>query len=68
MEKLHTGRGGAGRGQGRKPLKEGLETVGLTIRMTTEQRSKLQRLGGAPWVRKKIDQAKEPDEPVSQRP
>lgn len=60
--------GGPGRGQGRKPLKDGVPTVGLTIRMTADQRSKLERLGGAPWVRKKIDQAKEPDEPASQRP
>jgi len=30
--------------------------------MTEGQRDKLQLLGGAPWVRKKIDQAKLPKE------
>lgn len=33
----------------------------VSIKMTDEQKEKLARLGGAPWVRKKIDQAKEPD-------
>lgn len=33
----------------------------IAIRMTTGQRDKLGRLGGAPWVRKKIDKAKEPE-------
>ena len=61
MEQTKAARGGAGRGQGRKPLKEGVATVGMTIKMTAEQREKLDRLGGAPWVRKKIDQAKEPE-------
>ena len=28
--------------------------------MSQAQRAKLQRLGGAPWVRQKIDKAKEP--------
>ncbi len=52
-------RGGAGRGQGRKRLKTGEETVPVTIRMAESQKDKLKRLGGAPWVRAKIDQAKE---------
>jgi len=51
--------GGPGRGQGRKPLKTGEETVPVTIRMANSQKDKLKRLGGAPWVRKKIDDAKE---------
>lgn len=46
------------RGQGRKPLVEGLETVPVNIRMTTEQRDKLKALGGPVWVRDKIDRAK----------
>lgn len=54
-------RGGAGRGQGRKPLKQGVETVTFSLRVTEAQREKLARLGGAEWVRKKIDRAKEPD-------
>jgi hypothetical protein len=31
----------------------------VTIKLTQPQRDKLQRLGGAPWVREKIDKAKE---------
>lgn len=48
------------RGQGRKPLKEGVESVIVPVRMTPEQKAKLQLLGGAPWVRSKIDKAKLP--------
>jgi hypothetical protein len=33
--------------------------VPVTIKLEPKQREKLQRLGGATWVRKKIDQAKE---------
>jgi hypothetical protein len=51
-------RGGTGRGQGRKPLKEGQETVTLSIRLTVAQRAKLERLGGAAWLRDRIDKAK----------
>jgi hypothetical protein len=58
-------RGGAGRGQGRKPLKQGVETVTFSLRVTEAQREKLARLGGAEWVRKKIDRAKEPNVKVS---
>lgn len=60
METKLTGRGGAGRGQGRKPLKPGVATVPVTIKMTEDQREKLARLGGASWVRERIDRAKEP--------
>ena len=54
------GRGGAGRGQGRKPVKQGEETVTLSLRVTAAQREKLARLSGAEWVRERIDKAKEP--------
>jgi len=54
-----TKRGGPGRGQGRKPVKQGEETVTVSLRMTPEQRAKLARLGGAEWVRTKIDKARE---------
>ena len=54
-----TRRGGPGRGQGRKPVKQGEETVTISLRMTKAQREKLARLGGAEWVRSKIDRAKE---------
>ncbi|RYF60107.1 MAG: hypothetical protein EOO27_07055 [Comamonadaceae bacterium] len=53
-------RGGAGRGQGRKPISPGQESVTVNVRMSTGQREKLQRLGGAPWVREKIDAEPEP--------
>jgi hypothetical protein len=52
-------RGGPGRGQGRKPVKQGEETVTVSLRITPEQRAKLARLGGAEWVRTKIDKARE---------
>ena len=55
-------RGGAGRGQGRQPVKAGEETVTVSLRMTPAQREKLARLGGAGWVRDRIDRAKEPNE------
>lgn len=46
------------RGQGRKPIKEGAETVTVSLRMTPDQRDKLGKLGGAAWVRERIDRAK----------
>ena len=58
-------RGGPGRGQGRKPVKQGEETVTLSLRVTVAQREKLERLGGAEWVRGKIDKAKEPNAKVT---
>ncbi len=61
MENKPTGRGGPGRGQGRKPLKEGQESVIVPLRMTADQKEKLARLGGAQWVRERIDKAKEPE-------
>ena len=60
-EQQKSNRGGSGRGQGRKPVKQGEETVTLSLRVTTAQREKLARLGGAEWVRGKIDRAKEPN-------
>ena len=59
-----TTRGGPGRGQGRKPVAEGEQTVTVSLRMTEAQREKLARLGGAEWVRGKIDRAKEPNAEV----
>ena len=52
-------RGGPGRGQGRKPLAPGQQTVMVAIRMTAEQRDKLKRIGGSKWVRSKIDKEHE---------
>ena len=34
--------------------------VPVMVKMKPAQKEKLQRLGGAPWVRDKIDKAKEP--------
>jgi hypothetical protein len=50
------------RGQGRKPLQAGVETVIVSIRLTPEQAAKLKRLGGGEWVRERVKKAKEPDE------
>jgi hypothetical protein len=47
------------RGQGRKPLSGSEPTTSMTIRLTKTQREKLRWLGGAQWVRDKIDRAKE---------
>jgi hypothetical protein len=54
--------GGARPGAGRKPLQTGVATLPVMIKMTEPQKEKLQRLGGAPWVRDKIDRAKLPKE------
>lgn len=59
MDKKLTRRGGAGRGQGRKPLVEGEAMVPVTVKVLPTQREKLKRLGGGQWVREKIDQAKD---------
>ncbi len=52
-------RGGPGRGQGRKPVKPGEDTITVSLRMTPAQRDKLARLGGASWIRGRIDKARE---------
>lgn len=52
-------RGGAGRGQGRKPIKQGEETVTVSLRMTATQRAKQARLGGGAWFRSAVDAADE---------
>ena len=61
-------RGGPGRGQGRKPIKQGEETVTVSLRMTAAQRDKLARLGGAEWVRLRIDKAVKPNARVQPLP
>lgn len=48
------------RGPGRPRLKDGLDTIPVTVRMTPPQKEKLERLGGSGWVRDRIDKAKEP--------
>lgn len=54
-------RGGPGRGQGRKPIKAGQDTVTVSLRLTVGQRDKLALLGGAEWVRQRIDKANQRD-------
>lgn len=52
--------GGAGRGQGRKPIaKTGELMMSRPIRMTDEEWKKCKRLGGAAWVRAKIEATSE---------
>ena len=60
-------RGGPGRGQGRKPVAEGQQTVTVSLRMTEAQRDKLALLGGAEWVRQRIDKAKAPNAVFEER-
>lgn len=60
MKSTDSKHGGPDRGQGRKPLDPQSATVSFPVKMSIEQREKLKRLGGATWVRKKIDVAKEP--------
>ena len=55
---MNNKRGGPGRGQGRKPVTEGEQTITVSLRMTVTQREKLALLGGAVWVRQRIDKAK----------
>lgn len=56
-----TGRGGAGRGQGRKPKapEEVLHVV--SVRLSQAQRDKVDALGGLPWIREKVDKTKDSD-------
>jgi len=65
---MNANRGGPGRGQGRKPIKNGQETVTVSLRMTESQRDKLALLGGAEWVRQRIDKAKTPNAELRGRP
>jgi hypothetical protein len=62
MESKQTRTGQTGKPRGRPALESGVETVPVTIRMTSPQKDKLARLGGPQWVRAKIDKAPEPKE------
>ena len=68
MANISHKRGGHNRGQGRPPVKAGEETITVSMRMTPSQREKLERLGGAKWVRERIDRAKEPNAELRGRP
>lgn len=52
-------RGGPREGAGHPPVSKTEETVTVSLRMTVSQRAKLARLGGAEWVRARIDKARE---------
>ena len=43
------------RGQGRKPIEPGQRMVVVPIRLTAAQKATLKTLGGAKWVREKLD-------------
>lgn len=45
------------RGQGRKPKPEGGRMVVVPLRMTPAQKDKLANLGGAKWVRDRLDES-----------
>jgi hypothetical protein len=61
MNDTTTPRGGAGRGQGRKPISnDGAKAYKLLL--TDAQRAKLALLGGASWVREQIDAAPTPED------
>jgi hypothetical protein len=47
---------------GRPRREDGEKTVPIAVRVTEAQKAKLEKLGGAPWVREKIDKAKRPKE------
>lgn len=54
MNDVTSSRGGAGRGQGRKPISpDGAKAYKLLL--TDEQRAKLETLGNAAWIREQID-------------
>jgi hypothetical protein len=52
--------GGAGRNQGRKPIKAGDPTVPITAKITQSQKAKYLLLGGSSWLREKIDAEPDP--------
>ncbi|WP_128000187.1 hypothetical protein [Piscinibacter defluvii] len=62
MEKAKSTWGGSRKKAGRKPLHADERTVIWSMKMSESQREKLDRLGGAPWVRERIDKAREPKE------
>ena len=45
--------------RGRPPMSEGKASTFVGTRMSPEQAEKLKRLGGAAWIRDRIDRARE---------
>ena len=56
-------RGGAREGAGRKPTPEAEALKVGSIRLTQAQWDKMARLGGAAWLRERIDKARAPEAP-----
>lgn len=54
------------RPRGRKPIDPASPTVIVSVRMSEKQRTKLDKLGGGPWVRERIDRARLPDEETAE--
>lgn len=52
----------ADRGQGRKSVQGAGKSPVLQVVVSPEQKAKVIRLGGAGWIRKVIDKAKEVDD------
>ena len=52
----HLPPGDKDRHQGRKPINAGEQTVTVSLRLTVSQRAKLATLGGAKWVRARLDE------------
>lgn len=52
--------GGKRPGAGRPRIDADARSVTTSISLTPEQRDKLGRLGGSPWIRERIDKAREP--------
>jgi hypothetical protein len=48
--------------RGKQPLTPGESSLPYTMRVTEEQKKKLVKLGGAKWIRNKIDKATPPGE------
>jgi hypothetical protein len=58
-EKVKNKRGGAGRGQGRKPISNLEKSVTINMRVTPTQKLIFKRRGGAKWFREMINAAGE---------
>ena len=67
-EAILKGRGGAGRGQGRKPKPPDEVLLTVSVRLSQAQRDKVDALGGLPWIRAKVDKAKDSDVWVDRLP
>lgn len=52
--------GGRREGAGRKTVKPGEPTSPFSMRLSANQRAKLDRLGGGQWLRERIDRARDP--------